>query len=55
MRRIPTSRFTFRQLLHRVSLSLSRADELKNLAELRDAGILTEEEFQAKKARILGA
>ena len=28
--------------------------ELKQLAELRDQGILTEEEFAAQKARILG-
>jgi len=31
----------------------SVADELKKLAELRDAGILTEEEFAAQKARLL--
>ena len=30
------------------------ADQLKKLAELRDAGILSEEEFQAKKTDILG-
>ena len=29
-------------------------EQLKQLAELRDAGILTEEEFTAKKAQILG-
>lgn len=29
-------------------------DQLKKLAELRDAGILTEEEFAAKKATMLG-
>ncbi len=28
--------------------------ELKNLAELRDAGIVTDEEFEAKKAQLLG-
>lgn len=28
--------------------------QLRQLAELRDAGILTEEEFAAKKAKILG-
>jgi hypothetical protein len=28
--------------------------QLKQLAELRDAGILTEEEFAAQKAKILG-
>jgi Short C-terminal domain/Bacterial PH domain len=32
----------------------SDADELAKLAGLRDRGILTEEEFQAKKAQILG-
>lgn len=32
----------------------SDADELEKLASLRDRGILTEEEFQAKKAQILG-
>lgn len=29
-------------------------EELRKLAELKDAGILTEEEFAAKKAQILG-
>ena len=29
-------------------------EQLKKLGELRDAGILTDEEFQAKKAQILG-
>jgi len=29
-------------------------EELKKLAELKDQGILTEEEFAAKKAQILG-
>ena len=28
--------------------------QLRQLAELRDAGILTEEEFSAKKAKLLG-
>jgi Short C-terminal domain len=28
--------------------------QLKDLAELKDQGILTEEEFAAQKARILG-
>lgn len=32
----------------------SDADELAKLASLRDRGILTDEEFQAKKAQILG-
>jgi hypothetical protein len=30
-------------------------DQLRRLGELRDAGILTEEEFAAQKAKILGA
>lgn len=33
----------------------SVADELRKLAELRDAGVLTEDEFAAQKARLLGA
>jgi hypothetical protein len=32
----------------------SDADELAKLADLRDRGVLTDEEFQAKKAQILG-
>ena len=31
------------------------AEELKKLAELRDAGILTEEEFASQKAKLLGS
>ena len=34
--------------------SFSSADELKKYAELKDQGIITEEEFQAKKKQILG-
>jgi hypothetical protein len=30
------------------------ADELRKLAELRDAGVLTDEEFAVQKARLLG-
>src|SRR5262245_50992559 len=30
-------------------------DQLKKLGELRDAGILTQEEFDAKKAQLLGS
>lgn len=33
---------------------VDHVDQLKKLAELRDAGILSEEEFQAKKTEILG-
>ena len=32
---------------------VSVATELKNLAELRDAGVLTDAEFEAQKARLL--
>jgi Short C-terminal domain len=35
--------------------SESRIDELKQLASLKDQGVLTEEEFAAEKARILGS
>jgi hypothetical protein len=30
------------------------ADQLRKLADLRDAGVLTEEEFAAQKTRLLG-
>lgn len=30
------------------------ADQLRTLADLRDAGILTDEEFAAQKAKLLG-
>ena len=32
---------------------LSNADELKKYADLKDQGIITEEEFQAKKKKLL--
>jgi hypothetical protein len=32
----------------------STADELKKLAELRDAGVLSDAEFDAQKAKLLG-
>jgi hypothetical protein len=34
--------------------ALSVGDELRKLAELRDAGALTDEEFNAQKAKLLG-
>tara|TARA_Y100000589_G_scaffold282272_1_gene279707 strand:- start:225 stop:911 length:687 start_codon:yes stop_codon:yes gene_type:complete len=37
----------------RVQSNISDADELKKYAELRDQGIITEEEFQAKKKKLL--
>jgi len=33
----------------------SRVDQLKEIAALRDQGVLSEEEFAAEKARILGS
>jgi hypothetical protein len=33
----------------------SVADELQKLADLRDRGVLTETEFEAQKAKVLGA
>jgi hypothetical protein len=33
----------------------SRVDELKDLADLKAQGVLTDEEFAAEKARILGS
>lgn len=35
--------------------SISVADEIKKLADLHDSGILTSEEFQQQKAKLLGA
>jgi hypothetical protein len=44
-----------RQYIQSVSgSSKSAADEIARLAELRDKGVLTEEEFQAAKAKALG-
>ena len=40
--------------IKRPSSSTSSAEEIKKLAELRDSGVLTEEEFSAKKRQILG-
>jgi len=37
----------------RVYTTTSNADELKKYAELRDQGIITEEEFQSKKKSLL--
>ena|SRR5437868_12426425 len=36
------------------TFSSSVADEIRRLAELRDAGVLSEEEFAAQKGRLLG-
>lgn len=37
-----------------VKSSVSVADELKKFAELKEMGVLTEEEFEAKKKQLLG-
>ncbi len=36
-----------------VGASISKMDELKKLAELRNSGVLTEVEFQQQKAKLL--
>lgn len=35
-------------------IGMDNLEQLKKLAELRDAGIVTEEEFEAKKKQLLG-
>ncbi|WP_225228766.1 SHOCT domain-containing protein [Bacillus sp. PS06] len=37
-----------------INTSVDVADQIKKLADLRDGGILTEEEFNAKKKQLLG-
>lgn len=44
-----------RQRLGVTASSTSAADEIGKLAALRDAGTITEDEFQAQKARILAS
>ena len=46
-------KFNFKQFNSEVFNTTSNADELKKYAELRDKGIITEEEFQAKKKKLL--
>ena len=43
----------FRKFQPRIYTTTSNADELKKYAELRDQGIITEEEFQFKKKKLL--
>ena len=40
-------------LAEQIKPDLSNADELKKYADLRDQGIITDEEFQAKKKKLL--
>lgn len=42
-----------REAMHRGAGGLSVADELSKLADLRDRGVLTAEEFEARKRRLL--
>jgi len=42
------------QYIQQAAAPLSSADELKRLAGLRDKGVLSEEEFQTAKAKVLG-
>ena len=43
----------FKKFKPRIYTTTSNADELKKYAELRDQGIITEEEFQSKKSKLL--
>ena len=42
-----------KKLEPRIYTNTSNADELKKYSELKDQGIITEEEFQAKKKKLL--
>ena len=44
---------TIRKFEPRIYTTTSNADELKKYAELRDKGVITEEEFQSKKKKLL--
>ena len=46
-------KFNLKQFNSEVFNTTSKADELKKYAELRDQGIISEEEFQAKKKKLL--
>ena len=43
----------FKNFEPRIYTTTSNADELKKYAELRDKGVITEEEFQSKKKKLL--
>ena len=43
----------FSKFQPRIYTTISNADELKKYSELKDQGIITEEEFQAKKKKLL--
>ena len=46
-------KLNFKKFEPRIYVTNSNADELKKYAELRDQGIITEEEFQSKKKKLL--
>ncbi len=46
-------KLNFKKFEPRIYTTSSNADELKKYAELRDQGIITEEEFQSKKKKLL--
>lgn len=53
-RQVQANEDAMRQYLNRIGgPGASTADELTRLAELRDRGVLTEEEFQGLKAKLL--
>tara|TARA_A100001011_G_C14241937_1_gene813636 strand:- start:572 stop:988 length:417 start_codon:yes stop_codon:yes gene_type:complete len=45
--------FNLKKFEPRIYTTTSNADELKKYSELRDKGIITEEEFQTKKKKLL--
>ena len=47
------NKFKFPNLEPRIYTTTSNADELKKYSDLKDQGIITEEEFQAKKKKLL--
>ena len=47
------NKFKFPILEPRIYTTTSNADELKKYSDLKDQGIITEEEFQAKKKKLL--
>ena len=46
-------KLNFKKFEPRIYTTTSNADELKKYSELRDQGIITEEEFQSKKKKLL--
>ena len=46
-------KLNFKKFEPRIYTTSSNADELKKYADLRDQGIITEEEFQSKKKKLL--